>query len=100
MSENSKRTKYIKLYQILSNDQGLFPKLFLKSNDKSNNLNCQTTIVIVYNDCSNPSPVEEYCKAGHGLSLVDVTGNGPEEVGKPMSVAKTGTGSKVANLHG
>ena len=67
---------------------------------KSNNLNCQTTIIIVCDDCSNPSPVEEYCKSGHGLSLVDVTGNGPEEVRKPMSVAKAGTASKVAYLNG
>ena len=67
---------------------------------KRNNLNCQTTVIIVCNDCSNPSPVEEYCKSGHGLSLVNVTGNGPEEVREPMSVTKTGTASKVANLKG
>ena len=76
----------------------LFYRYIQEMLSECNNLNCQTTIIIVCNDCSNPSPVEEYCKSGHGLSLVDVTGNGPEEVRKPMSVAKTGTASKGANL--
>lgn len=58
------------------------------------------TIVIVCNHCSDPSPIEAYCKLSNGSGLVNITGHGPEEGRKLAPVTQTGTASSVAHLKG
>ena len=73
-------------------------KIYISYKTLPSYLDGQTAIVIIWKHSSNPSPIKAYGKAGHDLSLVDVTGNGPEEVRILLSVTKAGTTSKVADL--
>lgn len=69
--------------------------MYISSKD---HLDCQTAVIIVSNNCPHPGPVILDGKTGHGLSLVDVAGNGPEEVRILKPVAETGTAGEVAYL--
>lgn len=55
-------------------------------------------IIVVCYHCSDPGPIEAYSKLGNGPSLVNITGDGSEEVRILKPVIQTGAASQVADL--
>lgn len=56
------------------------------STTKSEHLYCHVAIIVVCYHCSDPGPFEANGKLGNGSSLIDITGDGPEEVRKLVPV--------------
>ena len=57
-----------------------------------------TTVVVVCSDSPDPGPSQEPGEPGHGEGLVDITGDGPEEVRELLFVTETATAGLVTDL--